>query len=311
MANAPRICVVGSTNIDLTFRTPRLPHAGETLSGRGFQLGFGGKGANQAVMAARLGARVAMVGKVGRDVFGEQAMHNFRTEGIDTTMSGSTPDHPTGTASIVVDDEARNCIIVVPGANQSLTPAGRAQCRRRDPRRRFAHLPTRNATGCDDSRRCKPPGSGRRHPFQPGAGRGLPDELLTLCDLFVPNETEAELLTGLPVTNPEEAEQAALALRERGAAIVIITLGSRGALVADGQGNELIRGTKVDAVDSTGAGDAFIGSLAVYLGEGLTLREAVRRANAVAALSVTRPGTQTSFPTRAEVEAFWSGERPA
>src|SRR5262245_57768344 len=122
MAQHPRICVVGSSNLDLTFRTPRLPRPGETLAGHGFHLGFGGKGANQAVMAARLGARVTMVTKVGRDVFGEQTLGNYRDQGIETTHVLVDAAHPSGVAAIVVDDEARNCILVVPGANQSLTP---------------------------------------------------------------------------------------------------------------------------------------------------------------------------------------------
>ena len=255
-------------------------------------------------MAARLGGRVAMVGKVGRDVFGEQALHNFRTQGIDVSHVRIDPVHPTGTASIVVDDEARNCIIVVPGANQTLSPRDvqEAADTIRAADLLLCQLETPMEAMCEALRIAREAGVATL--FNPAPAVPLPEDLLPLCDLCVPNETEAELLTGLPVTSPEEAQAAALVLRERGASTVIITLGSRGALVADGQGNELIRGITVNAVDSTGAGDAFIGSLAIYLGEGLSLRKAVRKANAVAALSVTRPGTQTSFPTQAEVEAF-------
>jgi ribokinase len=308
---APRICVVGSSNVDLTFRTPRLPRLGETLTGHGCQLGFGGKGANQAVTAARLGAQVAMIGKVGRDVFGEQTLEHFRHEGIDITHVRSDADHPTGTAAILVDDEARNCIIVAPGANHRLTPQDVRDAAEmiREADLLICQLETPMEATREALQIAREAGVATL--FNPAPAAELPDELLSFCDLCVPNEPEAELLTGLPVTNREEAEAAVLALRERGAATVIVTLGSQGALVADGQGNEFIQALKVAAVDSTGAGDAFIGSLAVYLGEGNSLREAVRRANAVAALSVTRPGTQSSFPTRAEVGAFMGEEQPA
>lgn len=301
MSNAPRICVVGSINVDLTFRTRQLPRPGETLAGHGFQLGFGGKGANQAVMAARLGAQVAMVGKVGRDLFGEQTLDHFRGEGIDITYVRKDADHPSGTAAILVDDQARNCIIVVPGANQRLTPQDVRDAAEaiRQTDLLICQLEIPIETTLEALRLAGEAGISTI--FNPAPAAELPGELLTLCNLCVPNETEAELLTGIALDSPEEA---ALALRERGAARVIITLGDRGALVADGQGNEFIRGMSVKAVDTSGAGDAFIGALAVYLGEGLSMRDAVRRANAVAALSVTRAGTQASFPTRAEVDAF-------
>jgi len=302
MPNHPHICVVGSTNIDLTFRTVRLPKPGETLAGHGFQLGYGGKGANQAVMAARLGAHVTMIGKVGRDVFGEGALRNYREQGIDTTHVLIDGERPTGVASIVVDDAARNCILVVPGANLGLTPedvraaasviegAAVLLCQ--------LEVPIETVTeALRIARTAKVTTI-----LNPAPAVLLPDELLGLADLCVPNESEIELLTGgQTATTVQEAAAAAWELLRRGPRTVIVTLGERGALIADATSAEHVEAPHVEAVDSSGAGDAFIGALGVFLAEGMQLREAVRQANAVATLSVTRLGTQASFPTRAEV----------
>jgi ribokinase len=306
MNRRPRICVVGSSNIDLTVRTSRLPRPGETLPGHTFQLGFGGKGANQAVMAARLGAEVAMITRVGRDVFGEQTIANYRGHGIDTTHVRIDPERSTGVASIVVDDQAQNCILIVPGANGGLTP--------QDVREAAPAFQTADALLCQlevplettlEAFRVAR-AAGVRTLLNPAPARPLPDELLQWTDLCVPNETESEWLTGSPVATLEQAYAAAGAWMQRGARTVIITLGERGVLVVDHEGSEQIPAFPVKAVDTTGAGDAFIGALAVFLAEGASLRTAARRANAVAALSVTRPGAQGSFPTRSEVEAFAS-----
>jgi ribokinase len=302
MSQQPRLCVVGSTNIDLTFRTARLPAPGETLAGHGFQLGHGGKGANQAVMAARLGARVTMVGKVGRDVFGEGALRNYREQGIDTAHVLADDTRPTGVASIVVDDEARNCILVVPGANLGLTP--------QDVRAAAAAIEGADVLLCqlevpleavsEALRIAK--AAGVKTILNPAPAVPLPDELLRLADLCVPNESEIELLTGgQTAATLEEVAAAAWELLKRGPGTVIVTLGERGALIADSTSAEHVPAPRVAAVDSSGAGDAFIGALGVFLAEGAPLREAVLRANAVAALSVTRLGTQASFPTRAEL----------
>ena len=303
MSQQPHLCVVGSTNIDLTFRTTRMPKPGETLAGQGFQLGYGGKGANQAVMAARLGARVTMVGKVGRDVFGEGALRNYRDQGIDTDHVLIDGQRPTGVASIVVDDAARNCIIVMPGANLGLTPE--------DVRAAAAVIESAGVLLCQLEVPIETVAEALRIAraakvttiLNPAPAVALPDELLRLADLCVPNEGEIELLTGgQTAATVQEAAAAAWELLKRGPRTVIVTLGERGALIADAGSAEHVPAPQVEAVDSSGAGDAFIGALGVYLAEGVPLREAVRRANAVAALSVTRLGTQASFPTRAEVE---------
>jgi ribokinase len=300
----PRVCVVGSTNIDLTFRTPRLPRPGETLAGHGFHLGHGGKGGNQAVMAARLGAHVTLVSRVGRDAFGTHALANYRAAGIDTCHVHADDGLPSGMAAILVDDQARNCILIVPGANQKLTPA--------DVRKAIVPLQSASVLLCqlevplettlEAFRLAR--AAGLRTVLNPAPAAPLPDELLRLTDLCVPNETELELLTGRPVRTPDEAEAAARLLHLPATATVIVTLGARGALVVGPKGREQIPAPAVEALDSTGAGDAFVGSLGVYLAEGRPLPEAVRRACAVAALSVTRPGTQASYPSLAEVTAF-------
>jgi ribokinase len=302
MANSPHICVVGSCNIDLTFRTARLPAPGETLAGSACQLGFGGKGANQAVAAARLGAQVSMIGKVGDDVFGEQTLANFRTEIIDATYVSITRGHSTGVAAILVDDAARNAILVVPGANHELSPGDvqRAEAAIRSADILLCQLEVPSATVVEAFRIAK--SAGVRTILNPAPAASLPDELFKLTDWCIPNETEIEQLTGRPASTLEQAAQAAKALLARGPSVVIVTCAHQGSLVAQADNVEHIPSISVQAVDTSGAGDAFIGSLALFSAEGMPLREAVRRANHVAALSVTRPGTQASFPNRREAD---------
>jgi ribokinase len=298
------ICVVGSANIDLTFRTPRLPRPGETLAGTAWQLGFGGKGANQAVTAARLGARVSMIAKIGCDAFGERTLQNFAEQGIDATHVTISHERSTGAASIVVDDEARNAILVVPGANLALTPedvrnaAGTIQ----SATILLCQLEVPVETTLEAFRVAK--AAGVKSILNPAPASRLPDELLGLTDLCIPNETEIEQLTGHAVTSWEQAENAARSLMRRGPSAVIVTLGERGALFVDAQGATKLGAVPVRAVDTSGAGDAFIGGVAVFLAEGVPIRDAITRANRVAALSVTRMGTQTSFPTRPEFTTF-------
>jgi ribokinase len=300
----PRVCVVGSCNLDLTFRTARLPKPGETLAGQSFRLAFGGKGANQAVMAARLGAAVSVVGCVGDDLFGEHVVRNLRNEGIDVRHVRRHAERATGVAAIVVDDAARNSILVVAGANGALT--------RDDVRAAAATIQSADVLLCQlevpaattvEALRIARAG-GVRTVLNPAPAAPLTDDVLALADFCVPNETEAEALTGLPATTDADAQRAAIALRKRGAATVLLTRGDQGVLLADAEGVRQIPSVRVEAADPTGAGDAFIGAFAVFLVEGLTVAEAVRRAAAVAALTVTRPGAQPSFPSRAEADAF-------
>lgn len=298
------ICVVGSSNIDLTARVPRLPRLGETLKGHTFHLGYGGKGANQAIAAAKLGARVTMVTKLGRDVFGEDMLKNYRAQGVDTTFVQFDETRSSGIAMILVDDQAQNCIVIVPGANDALTPdnvhAAANAIRTADVVVCQLEVPVETTLEAFRIARAV----NVRTILNPAPAMPLPDELLTLTDICVPNEIEIEMLTGVTVTTLTEGERAARALLARGVRTAIVTLGERGALLVTSDTVEPIAPITVNAVDPTGAGDAFIGGLAVFLGEGMELRDAARRANAIAALSVTKLGTQTSFPTRAEADAF-------
>lgn len=296
---AAKICVVGSCNLDLTFRVPRLPRAGETVAAHTLHQGFGGKGANQAVAAARLGAQVTMIGCVGDDAFGRQYLENLRGQGVDTTFVRTDADRPTGMASIFVSDAGDNCIVVAPGANAEVTPAdiraatgviGRADVV-------ISQLETPVAAAMEAFRIAR--AAGVRTLLNPAPVLPLPDELLRLTDICVPNETELELLSNdLPTSVGVESR--ARALQKRGPTVVVVTLGAAGAMVL-GETFERVSGLRVDAVDPTGAGDVFIGALAVVLAERGDLREGVRWANAAGAIAVTRPGAQSAAPSRDEV----------
>jgi ribokinase len=309
MTQAPRICVVGSSNIDLLSRVPRLPKLGETLIGNSFHLGYGGKGANQAVMAAKLGAQVTMVTKLGRDVFGEGTLQNYRAQGIQDRYILFDDALFSGVAPIFVDESGRNFIVIIPGANLGLSPTDVQNAREAITQSQIliCQLEIPIETTLEAFRVAKNTPVGSPPPLtilNPAPAAELPDELLQLTDICAPNETEAELLTNISVQSLEDAERAARKLQARGPRNVILTLGERGALVADHDRTWHAPAVKVDTVDSTGAGDAFIGALAVFLGEGVALEQAVPRANAAAALSVTKTGTQVSFPDRDRADSF-------
>jgi ribokinase len=297
----PRITVVGACNIDLISYVPRLPTLGETLHGTRFQMGFGGKGANQAAMAAKLGADVTMIAKLGRDVFGENTLKNFEQLGISTRHIHFTDQAFSGVAPIAVDPDGRNSIVIVTGANDLLT-AAEIEAAREDIAASGVlvcqlEIPLElNLTALRLAR-----AEGVMTIFNPApASADLPAEIYRLSDVFCPNETETQLLTGMPVTTLAEAEAAARVLLARGTSAVILTLGARGSLVVTPHATQHVPARTVQAVDSTGAGDAYVGSLAYFLGLGEPLLEAAQRAGVIATLSVQRPGTQTSFPSRAE-----------
>jgi ribokinase len=301
MTPTRRITVVGSANMDLTFRTERLPRPGETVFGTDFFRGFGGKGANQAVAAARLGADVAFVGRVGADEFGRAIREQMVREGIDISHLRDDPDRPTGTAAILVDDRGENAIVGVPGANLGLTP---------EDVRAAAGLLTASAivlAPCETMIETITEAfrvthaAGRTCVLNPAPARELPAELLSLLDVIVPNESELRMLTGRPTETMEDVTAAAECLRSRGPRTVIATLGPRGALIVGADGRTHVPGVPVAPVDTSGAGDAFCGALVAALADGQTLVQAARWANAVAAISVTRLGTQASFPRREEV----------
>ncbi len=298
------ICVVGSSNIDLISRVPRLPRLGETLIGRSFHMGYGGKGANQAVMAARLGARVTMVTRVGRDVFGEGTLKNYNDQGIDTRHVAFDDERSSGVAPIFVDEHADNFIVIIPGANAGLTPgdalAARGAILAADVLCCQLEIPVETTLEAFRIARA----GGVRTILNPAPAMPLPDELLSLTDICIPNEVEIQQLTGLECATLQQAEEAARELLGRGPAAVVLTLGDRGALVVDAEGAHHVSAMKVEAIDPTGAGDAFVGSLAVFIAEGCDLRQATDRAVRIASLTVTRIGTQISFPDRSQADAF-------
>lgn len=299
----PRVLVIGSANMDFTVAVPRLPGEGETVTGGSFYVSHGGKGANQAVAARRLGGEVRFVGCVGEDAQGDQVSQQMTAEGIPTANLIRTGD-ATGVALIMVDAAGRNQIAVASGANAQLLP---------DLARIHASLMTWAKVLLLQLEIPIPTvqwalATAREHGvlsiLNPAPAQPLPDTLLSLVDCLTPNATEAHLLTGVPVDGPEAAAQAAQRLLTQGVRRVIVTLGSQGVLSCDGKSALHFPAFPVEAVDTTGAGDAFNGTLAVGLAAGGTWEEALPLANAAAALTCTRRGAQTSFPRRADVEAF-------
>jgi ribokinase len=298
----PKICVVGAANLDLISYVPRLPRMGETLHGTRFHMGYGGKGANQAVMAAKLGGDVAMVTKLGQDIFGENTLKNFQSWGVDTQHVLFTDQAFSGVAPIAVDPDGHNSIIIVTGANDLLTleeiEAARSTIAAAQILVCQLEIPLEITLAALRVARQE----GVTAIFNPAPARpDLPEELYQLSDIFCPNESETELLTGWPVNSLEEAEAAARVLLERGAGQVILTLGERGSLLVTAEDSTQVPATPVKALDTTGAGDAFVGSLAYFLAAGKPLTEAMRRANHIAAISVQSSGTQTSFPVAADL----------
>jgi len=298
------IVVVGSSNTDMIVKLPHLPKPGETVSGGAFSTAAGGKGANQAVAAARAGANVGLVARVGEDSFGEQAIEGFVGDGIDVRHVTRNPAAPSGVALIFVDDGGENCIAVAPGANATLTPEDVEAAEDLITGAEVVVMQLETPIETVGRAAALAREHGVRVILNPAPARQLSDEILGNVSILTPNESEAELLTGIQVSDDAGAEEAARALSARGVDIVILTLGSRGAYVFESDSGELVPGFKVQVVDTTAAGDVFNGSLAVGLAEGKPLAEAVRFANAAAALSVTKLGAQPSAPTRAEIDTF-------
>jgi ribokinase len=301
---AANISVVGSLNMDLIARTPRFPQPGETIIGDEFHTVPGGKGANQAVAAARLGAQVSMVGRVGRDAFAESLLDNLAAAGVDHTFVIHDPEAATGVALIAVDDAGQNSIIVASGANVRLSPAdvdgAEAAIAGADALLLQLESPLETVTRAAKVAHAH----GVPVILNPAPARSLPGALLALVDVLIPNESETALLTGLPVGDPAEAEAAAAALRTLGVGTVILTLGERGALLAREDGAEYFPAFEVTPVDTTAAGDAFVGGFAVALAEGRSLAEAVQWGNGAGALATTRLGAQPSLPTRQDLEGL-------
>lgn len=298
------IVVIGSSNMDLVARTPRIPVTGETLMGTDFFMVPGGKGANQAVAAAKLGGQVIFVARLGNDVFGSQSLENFKRVGILTKHIQQLEGAPSGIALIAIDEAGKNFIIVVPGANGRLSVADIDKAR--SDIAGASAVVAQLEVPMEAVERAAVLAGENGVPFilDPAPARPLSPALLSRVSILKPNEIEAQTLTGISVKDPDSAEKAAKSLLSQGVKQVLITLGDRGFFLAGKGSAEYIKPYKVKAVDSTAAGDAFTGALALGIAEGKSLRDAALFANAAAAISVTRLGAQSSMPTKSEVDEF-------
>lgn len=301
MQAKPKILVIGSSNMDLVIQADHFPRPGETIIGGNFSMIPGGKGANQAVAAARLGGKVALVAQVGDDLFGQANLDNYQREGIDIANVERHPDVPTGVALISVDKSGENTIIVASGANAEM---GINNLERASMLFEWAdvvllqlEIPLEVVT--EAARMAK--AQGKKVILNPAPARSLPAELLENVDIITPNETEAEFLTGISVSDISSAALAAARFNASGIQKVIITLGENGAFLADGNTEEIIPTQRVKAVDTTAAGDTFNGALAVSLGRGESMNAAVTFALKAATLSVQRLGAQSSIPYLSEL----------
>jgi ribokinase len=296
-----KIAVIGSTNTDMVVITSSLPKPGETLLGGKFFMNPGGKGANQAVAAARLGGDVRFIAKTGNDVFGQQAKALFAKEGIHTETVFTDNVNPSGVALINVDEKGENCIAVAPGANDNLTVADVDACVKQILEADIILLQLEIPLGTVIHAVDLAFASGKKVILNPAPARKLPESIYGQLYLITPNETEAELLTGIKVSDESSARKASEILISKGTKNVIITLGSKGSFLFSENEGRLIPAPVVKAVDTTAAGDVFNGALCVAIAEGLSLPEAVTFANKAASISVTRMGAQASAPYRYEI----------
>jgi ribokinase len=298
------ITVIGSSNTDMIVKVPRIPGPKEVVLGGKFSTAPGGKGANQAVAAARAGGKVTFVARVGEDIFGEQALKGFKEDGINTDFIVKDKDAPSGIAEIFVAEGGENCTAVASGANLNLSvydiTAAKEAILASDILLMQLEIPLKTvqyaAKFAYDN--------GVRVILNPAPGQPLPIDLLKTVSILTPNEAEAEMLTGIKIEDEGAAEDAGRILISKGVNKVIITIGKKGALILDSSGSELVGGFKVHAIDTTAAGDIFNGALAVALAEKKNIWEAVKFANAAAALSVTRLGAQPSAPNRNDILEF-------
>jgi len=302
-----KIVVVGSSNTDMIIKVPHVPVPGETIIGGKFSIAAGGKGANQAVAAARAGGDVTFIARIGDDMFGQQAKDGFVKDNIDVDHVLSDKDAPSGVALIFVGEDGQNSIAVASGANANLSPSDVQAAS--DAISTSDILIMQLETPLETVQKAASIASdnGVKVILNPAPAQALSDDILRHVSILTPNESESELLTGIKVETEKDAAAAADALMAKGIETVIVTMGPKGAFVATADSKELVGGFSVKAVDATAAGDVFNGTLAVAIAEGKSLKKAVSFANAAAALSVTKLGAQPSAPTREEIDKFLSG----
>jgi ribokinase len=300
----PKIVVVGSSNTDLVVKLQRLPRPGETIIGGTFSMASGGKGANQAVAASRAGGDVTFLAKVGNDHFGTQAIDGFKNDGLNTRFVDTVPATASGIGLIFVDQDGENCIGVASGANNELLPADVEKACEVIASADILLVQLEIPLATVEAAVHIASKAGVRVLLNPAPARQLDPNFLKQISVITPNENEVELLTGIHIADNTSVEAAASKFHVKGIPAVVITLGARGAYLSDGDGGKFVPPFRVEAVDSTAAGDVFSGALAVALGERLSLKDAVRFASAAAALSVTKLGAQPSAPRREEITAL-------
>jgi len=300
-----KIIVIGSSNTDMVVQTNHIPVPGETVLGGKFFMNPGGKGANQAVAVARLGGKVVFITKIGRDKFGAELLKNFKEEGINTEFASIHKTEPTGVALITLGEKAENSIVVSPGANNALKKKNinkaLEEIKKADIILIQLEIPLKIVKQVISIGK----EYGKKVILNPAPAQKLEDELYQDLYAIIPNETEAEIMTGVKVTDTESAKKAAMVFREKGVANVIITMGDKGAFVLSNDVSEIISSCKVEAVDTTAAGDTFSGAFVVGINNGMSLREAVEFANRSASLAVTKFGAQSSIPYLKDLELIY------
>ena len=304
-----KLCVLGSINVDHVIRVPYFPKAGETLTGYDYQIAYGGKGANQAVAAARCGANVSFIGAIGDDQIGQTMKQAFEQDGIDTSAISVIQNQSTGLAMIQVADSGQNSIVISSGANADLSEALVEQHKSHIEQADILLMQLESPLQAVNLATKFAKSAGVKVVLNPAPAQPLPDSLLSHIDIITPNETEAEILTGIKVTNEQTAAVAANYFHQLGIETVLITLGSKGVYYSEKGKGEIIPGFRVDAVDTTAAGDTFNGAFVTALLEGKSAKDAIRFAHAAAAISVTRMGAQTAIPRREDVDQFLQDRR--
>ena len=296
-----KIFVIGSCNTDMVIKSDRLPTPGETVIGGTFLMNPGGKGANQAVAAARQGGLVTFIAKTGNDVFGKQSLELYNSEGINTDLILSDPKNPSGVALIMVNSNGENCITVASGSNGNLTPKDIEKFKNQISNANLIlmqlEIPIETVEFVSEL------ALENNIPviLNPAPARSLPEKLLKDLFLITPNETEAQILSGIKVTNYDKAKEAADVISKKGVANVVITMGALGAFVKEGNSYSIVTANKVTAVDTTAAGDCFNGTLCVGLSEGKSITESVKLAVKAAELCVQKMGAQASIPYKKEL----------